>query len=667
MRRTRIPFWKIERLFAYLVMVAVIILGIPEILPESVRYRPTPYPSPRPTLVLTATPDPRPQNLPNHCAFTAYTYRLQFTQPEYNSSPYRYDELPAPDGRYRLVALEDGVFLQTVGTDAAPVRLSEYVSPVFYQYHWAPASNRLAYLHGADTVTNQPAVTVFDLAQGPEAINEVSFPVPMESYYDFRGWSNSGAYLVLRTGGEGLVIWSVERQQVVYETSVRIDNYVWGGGFTWSPDDSHLATIWGDDRYNSFVSLVSPADGQEVIFPLRDLGTLDYRSIQALRWSPDSDQVALYYRDASGYDSVVVYGIDGGQVRQELVYTPETPVAFWSANGQNLLYWETLREGYYHLTEWDPVAGTYEIILKTTQPPFFDREGPPLLFASAGSRMAIFQEHTGGAASISVMNADGSDAVPFLENVAAAGYPDWSPTGETVAAAWAVEEDGRREVRVSWMHRSGLGYTEMDGDYIDARNFLWSPDGRVLTFVGVGESGFSLEWAEVETGKVRALLTGLSDVVYPAFDERTGAYSVRWQKADGQQGFAAFDRDGSPLYHIAFYDPDGTPISDFRDPFWSPDGQHVALKSRTGNQERLLVMAADGSDLRLVQSGLSGLGDPIWSPDGSLLAFSYAVGRGTIRLSIVDTSGEVRWSISTESLYGGQWPGYSALEWLRCG
>jgi Tol biopolymer transport system component len=661
------PFWKIERLFAYLVVVAVILLGIPEILPESVRYQatPYPYPLPSPTFVPTATADPRPQNLPDHCAATGYSYWLQFTQPEYHSSPYRYDELPSPDGRYRLVALEDGVFLQETGTDTAPVRLSEYVSPVFYQYQWAPASNRLAYLHGADT--NQYAVTVFDVSQGLEAITEVTFPVPMRSYYDFKGWSNTGDYLILSAEDVGRAIWSVDQQRIVYQTSVNVDERIWGGGHTWSQDDSRVAYIWEDERYNRFISMVSIDNGQEIIFPLRDLGPLHYQSIRSVRWSPDNRRVALYYRDGSGIDTVTLYDLDHSQYRLNIQYAPETPVASWSADGQTVLYWETLGGDTYRLSEWNPVDDRHTVLLKATQPPFFDQEGSPLLFATAQSRMATFTEHPDGTVSIVVMNADGSDVTPLLENVAAAGYPDWSPTGETVAAAWAVEEDGRREVRVSWMQRSGLGYTEMDGDFIDARNFLWSPDGRVLTFVGVGESGFSVEWVEVETGEVQVLLTGLSEVVFPAFDERTGDYSVRWQKADGQQGFAAFDRDGSPLYQIAFHDPADTPIGDFSDPFWSPDGQHVALKSRTGNQERLLLMAADGSDLRLVRSGESGLGDPVWSPDGSLLAFSHSVGRGPIWLSIVDTEGDARWSISTESLYGGRWPSYTTLEWLRCG
>jgi dipeptidyl aminopeptidase/acylaminoacyl peptidase len=216
------------------------------------------------------------------------------------------------------------------------------------------------------------------------------------------------------------------------------------------------------------------------------------------------------------------------------------------------------------------------------------------------------------------------------------------------------------------MNRSGWGYGELDGDFIDARNFLWSPDGRVLTFVGVHESGFSLEWVEVETGSPKVLMTGLSEVVYPEFDEATGAYSVRWRRADGQQGYATFDRDGNPLDHIAFDDPDDVPVGNFSEPFWAPDGQHVALKGRAGGSERLLLMAADGSDLRLVRTGLSGLGDPVWSPDGSLLAFSQASNWSPLELHIVDTNGNDRWSISTEALYGGQWPPYSALEWLRC-
>jgi tricorn protease len=75
------------------------------------------------------------------------------------------------------------------------------------------------------------------------------------------------------------------------------------------------------------------------------------------------------------------------------------------------------------------------------------------------------------------------------------------------------------------------------------------------------------------------------------------------------------------------------------DPRPSPDGGWIAW---TDNNNDLMVMRADGSDMRRVTEDREGVGDLAWSPDGRWLAYGKAAGNGFGRLMLYDTeSGDV--------------------------
>jgi Tol biopolymer transport system component len=81
-------------------------------------------------------------------------------------------------------------------------------------------------------------------------------------------------------------------------------------------------------------------------------------------------------------------------------------------------------------------------------------------------------------------------------------------------------------------------------------------------------------------------------------------------------------------------------------PSWSPDGTHIAFQTSQDNAYRIYVMAADGSDRRLMSQGSVDDRHPAWSPDGKMLA----VDTGTDlkrEVALIDATSGARKQITT--------------------
>jgi len=64
-------------------------------------------------------------------------------------------------------------------------------------------------------------------------------------------------------------------------------------------------------------------------------------------------------------------------------------------------------------------------------------------------------------------------------------------------------------------------------------------------------------------------------------------------------------------------------------PVWSPDGKQVVFSRHRSGKIGLVVMAADGSDQKVISSGKFPQYDASWSPDGTRLAFTNVPQSGT--------------------------------------
>src|SRR2546428_2643026 len=161
-----------------------------------------------------------------------------------------------------------------------------------------------------------------------------------------------------------------------------------------------------------------------------------------------------------------------------------------------------------------------------------------------------------------------------------------SPDGRTLAidlqgSIWTLPAAGGTATRITDL-------------FNDARQPIWSPDGKWITFFGYRDGGYDI-WAIAPDGSQQHKLT------WGAFDDREPAWSH-----DGTRVAFSSDR-GNPLgsdYNIWTLDTRNgdlrhltkAPSDDYM-PSWSPDDKEIAFaSSREDRQSVWAVSVADGSE-----------------------------------------------------------------------
>ena len=186
---------------------------------------------------------------------------------------------------------------------------------------------------------------------------------------------------------------------------------------------------------------------------------------------------------------------------------------------------------------------------------------------------------------------------------------------------------------------SGGTMTRITDVFNDARQPVWSPDGRTIAFFAYRDGGYDL-WAITPDGSNQRKLT------WGAFDDREPVWSH-----DGTRIAFSSDR-GNPLgsdYNIWVLDTalgrdhaaHQGPGEDFM-PTWSPDDTEIAFVSSRDELQRLwAVNVATGAE-RKVRTVTGGKVDaPSWGPGGQLL---YHVTAG----------GQTRFEIDGKSITGSE-------------
>ncbi len=192
---------------------------------------------------------------------------------------------------------------------------------------------------------------------------------------------------------------------------------------------------------------------------------------------------------------------------------------------------------------------------------------------------------------------------------------------EGTSMAVSVSPDGRHlavDLQGSlWIIPAKGGPAVLVTDYFnDARQPVWSPDGKQIAYFAYRDGGYDL-WTVAPDG------SGAKKLTDGAYDDREPAWSP-----DGKR--IAFSSDrlgvGGPNYNIWTIDLASGAIAQVttdpgedRMPSWSPDATRLAYASTRGPTSAIFATSlADGKEslLKTVEGGK--VDAPSWSPDGRL-------------------------------------------------
>src|SRR6266545_2016590 len=176
----------------------------------------------------------------------------------------------------------------------------------------------------------------------------------------------------------------------------------------------------------------------------------------------------------------------------------------------------------------------------------------------------------------------------------------------------------------------------------------WSPDGTRIVYDSESREGGQGIWVMNADGSEATKL--IDDGSVPAWSP--DGTRIAFARPDlGEVVWYGKGARGTPFY-LYVMDADGTNVQRLTDgrfsdysPAWSPDGTQIAFVRHGRERAGLLVMNADGSNVRRVAGlGIEIFGAPAWSPDGATIAVAVNGIKGGppggIMLLPADASGE---------------------------
>ena len=223
--------------------------------------------------------------------------------------------------------------------------------------------------------------------------------------------------------------------------------------------------------------------------------------------------------------------------------------------------------------------------------------------------LALFVAAAGGAAAKSV-----TVTVDEGTSMAVAVSPDGKMLAmDLQGSIWVIPAAGGAAKRITDL-------------FNDARQPVWSPDGKTIAFFAYRDGGYDL-WVVAPDG------SGQHQLTWGPFDDREPAFSH-----DGSRIAFSSDR-GNPLgsdYNIFVLDLRSGEIRQLtRDPAedlmpsWSPDDRQVVFASTRDNGKGIWAVDAAGGGERRLATGTSFVDAVGWSPSGKVIA--HAVDAVTVR------------------------------------
>jgi Tol biopolymer transport system component/imidazolonepropionase-like amidohydrolase len=232
---------------------------------------------------------------------------------------------------------------------------------------------------------------------------------------------------------------------------------------------------------------------------------------------------------------------------------------------------------------------------------------------------------------------------------------------EGTSMSVAISPDGRTiatdmQGSIWTMPAAGGAMTRITDVFNDARQPMWSRDGRLITFFAYRDGGYDI-WTVNADGSNQKKLT------WGAFDDREPIWSN-----DGTRVAFSSDRGDSlgSNYNIWILDTRNGELrqvskgdsEDFM-PTWSPDDNEIAFASSRDNYESIWAMnVRTGGERRVRSVKGARLDAPSWGPGGQLLYHVTESGRTRYEIDGKPVTGDenvfafrASWATPSEYLY----------------
>ena len=244
-------------------------------------------------------------------------------------------------------------------------------------------------------------------------------------------------------------------------------------------------------------------------------------------------------------------------------------------------------------------------------------------YSPDGRRLTYLQGGSGGEGLTPwVMNADGSGRSPLVTDGAQWGWPSWAPDNRRVLVQRI--ESGVRTLLWLDLTTRQLTPTNLARNMQSPR---LSPDGREIAYWTIEASGSANVWTQaVDGGSPRRVTADAEAMMYP------------WWSPDGQWLAVGIKR--GKVTHVGVVSKRGGAVEQITNATglsapesWSPDGEQIAFVgkrdgvwnvwavSRRTRVSRQLTHFTAPSDI---------VAYPSWSPDGRRIAFARDIRRGSI-------------------------------------
>jgi TolB protein len=243
------------------------------------------------------------------------------------------------------------------------------------------------------------------------------------------------------------------------------------------------------------------------------------------------------------------------------------------------------------------------------------------VFSPDGSQIAFRVTETSSSSHIDVMNVDGTSQHTISGEIDFAGFPAWSPDGESISFAGIDSASANFRNQIYSVKPDGSDLHLLVSTAGSATFSAWSPDGRWLAitdFESATRQGIYI--VDVANG-------GMTYVPVPIGD-RLDNY-IAWSPTSDQIAYTASDHlyilDVTHLLNVELLEE----MNRVSAPRWSPDGKLIVVAAsqimlgRAVAATQIYTINTQTWDVAQLTAGPNDY-SPFWSLDGTQIAFMSA-------------------------------------------